>query len=1134
MTAFWHTELRQSMAWFLALVLALLCILALPLHQALLVLSHYPPLHMAMEMTSIAISLMVFGIAWSAQKYQATRWSLVLGLGLLGAALLDVSHALSYAGMPDYITPSGPEKAINFWLAGRSLVALVLLWAAFWPSRWNAWLEQHWPPLLTLAIVLLGVALAHFVLLLRPQWLPRTFIPGTGLTPFKIGFEHALICAYLAAAWGLLLRLRKFHETGLSYLVLAALTLAMSEFCLTLYSSVSDLYNMAGHLYKIAAYGFLYRGLFVETVQRPYRELQAVEARQRATLAAVPDLLLEIDPQGRYLAIHSDPSAHLISPANDLLGRHLSKELPPAAAEQALQALAEAGRNGISRGRRIQLELAGVEHHFELSVAQKPGTDEQPGSFLVLSRDVTASVQHEQHLQLQARLNACLLALRTRPVQETETDFLRWCAAQARELTGSPMAVLHFATDALQGSLPAVCADPSCPTPGNVDGHSPACLADCWRQALAEGQPLRLNQLPQQAQYAGLQRIISMPVLQGGQTRMLLGVGNKPRPYSEQDEQALRLLAGAIWERALQRRQETLIRRLSDALDQNPHPVLITDIRSRIEYVNPAFCAVSGYSAQEVLGCNPRMLQSGLTPKEVHADMWASLGQGRPWQGEVVNRRKNGQAYTQSVSIYPTRDASGQFTHYVAHLEDVTQRRAAQEHIRHLSRFDGLTGLLNKATFDEHLIQALVEADARDEPVSLLWLNLDNFKLINETLGHAGGDALLLAVAQRLREQLGPQVPLARYSGNTFSAIWPRSTQGTVALMVSELLQHVQQPFSIDHQSLVISASAGIAVYPADAPSASTLASAAELAMYRAKQDGRNTLRFFAPDMQAHTQRSLQLAAGLKMAAQQGELFLVFQPQCTLGQGRISGAEALLRWRHPQLGLVSPGEFIPLAEQTGAILAIDFWVVEQAALQLRAWDEAGLPPLVLAVNVSAAQFGRALFVPELLHILQRVGLAPQRIEIELTEAVALKNPEQAVATIAALHAAGFHVALDDFGTGYSSMSYLKRYAIDKLKIDQSFVRELTAQSRDQAIVTAIVKLAHSLGLRTLAEGVETAEQAALLQACGCAQGYWYSRPLEPAAFEAFVRQQLGKYEQKGLLPASGNGGSYLFNSKTGW
>jgi len=598
-----------------------------------------------------------------------------------------------------------------------------------------------------------------------------------------------------------------------------------------------------------------------------------------------------------------------------------------------------------------------------------------------------------------------------------------------------------------------------------------------------------------------------VPVVEGGRPRLLLGVAGKARDYHPRDAQALQTVADALWKHTAQRRQEAVIHRLSEALDQSPSPVVITDIDASIVYVNKAFSEVSGYGAQEVLGRNPRVLQSGLTPRTTYADMWTKLPRGLPWQGELINRRKNGQVYTENASLYPVRDVFGEVTHYVAHMEDITQRREAEERIRALSNYDTLTGLLNKKAFDEQLTQAIDRADASHERVSVLWFDLDNFKLVNETLGHAAGDELLLEMGNRLRACLAPHIPVARYSGDAFTAIVPLADQAAVALLAQDALAQLQTTLQIHGHAVSVSASAGIAVYPDDARTASTLASAAEVAMYRVKQDGRNGLRFFAPEMQAHTQRSLELAAGLKDAAHRGELFLVFQPQRTLGSGALAGAEALLRWRHPRWGLVSPAEFIPIAEQSGSIVAIDFWVVEQVAQQLRAWDAAGLPPLVVAVNVSAAQFARPHFVEELVRILQRMDVSPQRIEVELTEAVALKNPEQAETTIRRLHEVGFRVALDDFGTGYSSMSYLKRYAIDKLKIDQSFVRELAHQASDQAIVTAIIKMAHSLRMATIAEGVETAEQAALLQACGCdeMQGYWYSRPLEPAAFEAFVR-----------------------------
>ena len=1092
-------ELRQSLIWFAVLLVSLWLLKTLPAPDAARGMAGYLPLHTAMEVVSIGVAAMVFSISWATQKYRPNGRVLVLGLGLLGVAVLDLTHSLSYAGMPDFVTPSDPEKAINFWLAARALAALALLWAALWPHRWNEWLgrRSRYAGLLWVALL---VGAVHYVLLGHPQWLPRTFTPEAGLTPFKVRFEYALATAYVLAGVGFLMHLRHAREFGLSHLALASFTMAMSEIFFTLYANVTDVYNVAGHFYKILAYGFLYRGLFVETVQIPYLDLRAAEARQRATLNTLPDLLFEVDRKGAYLAVHANETSKLMTPLPQLLGKTLDEALPPAAAAQCFEALAEAERTGMSRGQRITLPLPLGERHFELSVSRKSAVAGQPDTFLMLSRDITPTVENEERIRSEAGLNAALLDLQQHDIHQPEADLLRRGLAHVQTLTGSALAVLYFVHDDARGTSLAACSHENAPP------DMPP-----WETALRERRAVVTNAphdaAAGRAPGGATARWACVPVVEGGRPRLLLGVAGKARDYHPRDAQALQTVADALWKHTAQRRQEAVIHRLSEALDQSPSPVVITDIDASIVYVNKAFSEVSGYGAQEVLGRNPRVLQSGLTPRTTYADMWTKLPRGLPWQGELINRRKNGQVYTENASLYPVRDVFGEVTHYVAHMEDITQRREAEERIRALSNYDTLTGLLNKKAFDEQLTQAIDRADASHERVSVLWFDLDNFKLVNETLGHAAGDELLLEMGNRLRACLAPHIPVARYSGDAFTAIVPLADQAAVALLAQDALAQLQTTLQIHGHAVSVSASTGIAVYPDDARTASTLASAAEVAMYRVKQDGRNGLRFFAPEMQAHTQRSLELAAGLKDAAHRGELFLVFQPQRTLGSGALAGAEALLRWRHPRWGLVSPAEFIPIAEQSGSIVAIDFWVVEQVAQQLRAWDAAGLPPLVVAVNVSAAQFARPHFVEELVRILQRMDVSPQRIEVELTEAVALKNPEQAETTIRRLHEVGFRVALDDFGTGYSSMSYLKRYAIDKLKIDQSFVRELAHQASDQAIVTAIIKMAHSLRMATIAEGVETAEQAALLQACGCdeMQGYWYSRPLEPAAFEAFVR-----------------------------
>ncbi len=1119
-----RSETRLLRVWLPALLVGLLLVWWLPAPDAARGLAGYTPLHTVLEVLAMAVASMVFGTSWATQRYRVDGRAVVLGVGFLGVGLLDLAHTLSYPGMPDFVTPSGAEKAINFWLAARSLAAAVMLCIAFWPPAWERplnRLSRH----SALAGVLVLSAAVCWVLLLRPQWLPRTFVPGLGLTSFKLGFEYALIGAYLLAGVGYLRHLRRTRLFGAAPLAAAAITMAMSEFFFTLYANVTDVYNLLGHVYKVLAYGFLYRALFVDSVQSPFQALQAAQARQQATLDTLPDLLFEIDDAGVYQAVHATESGKLAAPAIHLVGRNIRDVLPPDAVAQCLAAMADARRDGVSRGKRLQLAVADGLRHFELSVARArsnaSGDDEGDPHFLVLSRDVTQTVLQERQLKFEADLNAALLDLEDLAGGADEGEVLQRGAHHAQRLTGSAQAFVHLVQDNQQDTELAAWVDR--PADGAPDAGAqvlpPSAALDrraVWFEALRLREPVVVQPeaaLPRMAQAdpapQPLASLVSVPVCDGTQVRLLLVVANRPGAYDTPAVQALRMLAATLWNLVKRQRQDAVIHRLSEALDQSPHPVVITDAEVRIQYVNRAFTAVSGYALAEVLGHNPRLLQSGQTPHSTYAEMWRLLGQDQPWQGEFINQRKNGEVYVERALVYPIHDASARLSHYVAHKEDVTLRKSAEERLRQLSEYDALTGLLNKKAFDERLAEAVAQADQRHRHIALLWFDMDNFKSVNDSFGHTAGDELLLAYSQRLRSLFGPPLALGRYSGDTFVAIVPDAEQSAVALLVQEALSRLQSPVTLNGSALALSASAGIAAYPGDAPGASLLAAAAETAMYRVKEEGRNGFRFFAPDMQAHTQRSLALAAALRQAASRGELHLVYQPQCALKGRRMVGAEALLRWQHPEWGTVSPAEFIPLAEQTGAIVDIGLWVVEQVVAQLRAWLDAGVPVGFVAINVSAIQFAQPDLVERLLGVAQRHGVATEHIEIELTEAVALRDPAGAGEKIQRLKDACFRVSIDDFGTGYSSMSYLKRYALDKLKIDQSFIRDLAHDAGDQAIVTAIVRMAHSLGLSTIAEGVETAEQLAFLEATGCdeIQGYWYSRPVDAAAFEAFVAQQ---------------------------
>ncbi|MES2115950.1 MAG: bifunctional diguanylate cyclase/phosphodiesterase [Pseudomonadota bacterium] len=475
--------------------------------------------------------------------------------------------------------------------------------------------------------------------------------------------------------------------------------------------------------------------------------------------------------------------------------------------------------------------------------------------------------------------------------------------------------------------------------------------------------------------------------------------------------------------------------------------------------------------------------------------------------------RLGGGDFTTPIDVQPGLENSvqGWLAATRAKLAASDAHRAAAEHqVRFLAHFDPLTGLANRSHMDELARQTFAAASQAGRPVALLFLDLDNFKDINDALGHSVGDAVLAELAHRLRAQLQAQDLAGRLGGDEFILLLYGAGRMEAAARAQQLLAAVAAPCRIEQYELHLSTSIGVAVYPDDGAGLELLLQRADMAMYCAKHEGRNGYRLFAPPMQDHFTRQLQLVGALRQALGGDQLQVVYQPQVALHSGAVVGAEALLRWQHPELGAVPPGEFIPAAEHSGLILPLGEWVLRQAARQARAWMDAGLPPLTMAVNLSAVQF-RQPDLPELVsRILHEEGLAPEYLELELTEGVAMHDPHGAVLTMNSLHERGVRMSIDDFGTGFSSLSYLKQFKIYKLKIDRSFVRDIGSNPEDRAIVAAIVSMARGLGLSTISEGVETEQQLALLREQGCdeIQGFYYSRPLTAERFASFVRAHL--------------------------
>ena len=541
--------------------------------------------------------------------------------------------------------------------------------------------------------------------------------------------------------------------------------------------------------------------------------------------------------------------------------------------------------------------------------------------------------------------------------------------------------------------------------------------------------------------------------------------------------------------------------RFRSAVEAAPNAMIMADERGYIVLTNSLTEKIFGYapgallgrSISELIPKSVRAAHEGLVHSFMQTPSERSMGAGR----ELYAQHCDGHAFRVEVGLTPI---GGRDARYVmASVVDITSRIQSEERINQLIHFDALTGLPNRQLLNDRVSQAIHAASAAGNRLAVLFMDIDHFKHVNDTLGHQVGDKLLVEVGRRLKESLREDDTVARIGGDEFVIVLTEGggEEEAVALMAKKLISVISHPYRIDSHELVVTPSIGVAIYPDDGVNFDSLYQHADTAMYRAKQDGRNDFRFFTQDMQSRTARVLKLESAMHHALERGEFHLVYQPQLSMDGRRVIGVEALLRWKQPALGMVSPAEFIPLAESNGQIIPIGAWVLRTAVRQLRAWIDAGLPPMMMAVNVSAVQF-RHINLPELVsEILNEEEVPPEYLELELTEGVAMGNPMAAVAVMDNLHGRGVRMSIDDFGTGYSSLSYLKKFNVYKLKIDQSFVRDIATDEDDRAIVAAIIRMAHSLGFKTIAEGVETEAQRAFLAQQGCdeAQGYLFGKPM---------------------------------------
>jgi diguanylate cyclase (GGDEF)-like protein/PAS domain S-box-containing protein len=568
-------------------------------------------------------------------------------------------------------------------------------------------------------------------------------------------------------------------------------------------------------------------------------------------------------------------------------------------------------------------------------------------------------------------------------------------------------------------------------------------------------------------------------------------------------------MAGTARDITTARRAERERRVALEVLRSMSEAVAVIDLDFCFISVNPSFSRITGYSEEEVAGQNSSLLDSAQHSPDFYRRVRDILERTGHWAGEMWQRRKDDEEFLGWIEMSEVRDSLGMRSHFVAVVNDITDKKRAEQELRYLANYDTLTGLPNRALLSERLGRAIVRARRQETRVAVLFLDLDRFKDINDSMGHAAGDRLLKAAATRLQATVGAADTVARLGGDEFTVIL-EDVESLMAVerMAREILIAFTTPLEVDERHDVsITPSLGISLYPDHALVPTDLLKFADTAMYQAKAEGRNTYQIYNETMDTEARQRAAIISALRKAIERNEFRLMYQPRMSLADGSITGVEALLRWRSAELGDISPAVFVPLAEESGLILSMGEWVLRAACQQLRDWRKLGLTQISVGINVSVLQLLRGSLCDFLQEQLRANNLPAERIELEVTESMVMQNAQQATAVLNELRALGVSLAIDDFGTGYSSLVYLKRLPIDTLKIDKEFIDDLTRDPDDEAITSTIITKGHSIGLNVIAEGVETEAQLNFLRDHGCdeIQGHWLSRPIEPDHCLAFIR-----------------------------
>ncbi|MCU7933011.1 MAG: PAS domain S-box protein [Candidatus Thiodiazotropha sp. (ex Codakia rugifera)] len=876
--------------------------------------------------------------------------------------------------------------------------------------------------------------------------------------------------------------------------------------------SARGFFNQDGSLNRLV-------GIAADVTERE-EALEAIK-RYQYIASATDDMMAFVDRDYVYLTVNESYAQIFNQPIKEIIGKNVAELW----GEDQFNSQVKNALDRALAGEHVEFQI-----HTNLHAGEFVDFDARYYPYLDSKGDVTGVVVHVRDItkvikdanvlrMSEERLNAMVELYRMTP-DLTEDEILAYAVEKAQKITHSNIGYLFFVNQDQESlSLETWSQDNNDQERTPFTPFQSLSKADIWADAIRKNRTVINNHFTNEscevvlpAGHVILQRYMAVPVMEEGMTRMMLGVGNKQRLYDEDDAKQIRLIGETVWHLISRKRAERQLRQSAIVFETTREAVSITDADANILAVNRAFTEITGYEESEVLGKNPSILKSGRYENTFYEEMWRAISTEGQWKGEIWNRRKNGEVYPEWLSINSVHDDKGHVINYVGVFSDISQIKRSEEQLHHLAHFDPLTDLPNRLQLSDQLETSIGRAQRHNQQIALLFIDLDHFKTINDSLGHPTGDLVLKAVADRLRQRIRKEDFLARLGGDEFVILLDDCQRmDDVAFVAQDAIQTMQKPFVLeDKQDIYLGCSIGISIYPADGTETMELIRNADTAMYRAKSEGRNTYRFYTEAMTRIASERLELESKLRRAIEHEELCVYYQPQLSVVSQEIIGFEALVRWQSPEDGLILPGRFIGIAEESGLIGPIGEWVLEKACGDVMEWRKKGVDPGILSVNLSSRQFHNRFLADDIAGVLTRCDMQPSQLELEITESVLMELTEKTVNNLKELENLGIRLSIDDFGTGYSSLAYLKRFNIDKLKIDRAFIKGVPGDSSDVEITSTIIAMARNLHIQVLAEGVENQQQLAFLQGQSCDQyqGYYYAKPLpEEKALQLLLNSQ---------------------------